>query len=101
MYNCIYYYRSNHSGHNGTLASSAGASMNSDEIDNGEHLLNNNTVDNGITEICDVPDHVANQKRHVSPIILYSLIFYYFYYYFYYYHCHYHLYYNCYCYENP
>ncbi|XP_055384256.1 beta-1-syntrophin [Condylostylus longicornis] len=40
-----------------------------DTIDNnGEHLLNNNTMDNGMTEICDVPDHVANQKRHVRII---------------------------------
>lgn len=30
-------------------------------------------MDNGITEICDVPDDVANQKRHVS--IFFSLSF--------------------------
>lgn len=60
---------SNHSGNNGSggsLPSSAGPSLNSDDLNNGEHLLNNNTVDNGIAEICDVPDHIANQKRNVS-----------------------------------
>lgn len=80
--------RSNHSGHNGTLppsASSAGVSggsgnglsggvgnamptVDGENIENGDHLLNNNSMDNGMTEICDVPDHVANQKRHVSSI---------------------------------
>lgn len=62
-------YSSNHSGNNGSggsLPSSAGPSLNSDDLNNGEHLLNNNTVDNGIAEICDVPDHIANQKRNVS-----------------------------------
>ncbi|XP_053683697.1 beta-1-syntrophin isoform X3 [Sabethes cyaneus] len=29
---------------------------------------NNNSIDNGIAEICDVPDSVANQKRHVRVI---------------------------------
>lgn len=29
-------------------------------------MNNNNSLDNGISEIGDVPDHVANQKRHVS-----------------------------------
>lgn len=67
----LFPYRSNHSGNNGSsgsLPSSAGPSLNSDDINNGDHLLNNNTVDNGITEVCDVPDDVANQKRHVSTI---------------------------------
>lgn len=79
--------RSNHSGGNngssGSLSASAGggggagcgsgnggivsSSLNfSDDINNGDHLLNNNTMDNGIAEVCDVPDDVANQKRHVS-----------------------------------
>ena len=71
IYIYIYISRSNHSGNNGSgnsssLPSSAGPSFNSDDLNGGEHLLNNNTVDNGIAEICDVPDHVANQKRHVS-----------------------------------
>ncbi|KAG4078544.1 hypothetical protein HA402_009256 [Bradysia odoriphaga] len=62
---------SNHSGNNGSsgsLPSSAGPSLNSEDINNGDHLLNNNTVDNGIAEVCDVPDDVANQKRHVRVI---------------------------------
>lgn len=65
----IFYFSSNHSGNNGSsgsLPSSAGPSLNSEDINNGDHLLNNNTVDNGIAEVCDVPDDVANQKRHVS-----------------------------------
>lgn len=65
----LFLYSSNHSGNNGSsgsLPSSAGPSLNSEDINNGDHLLNNNTVDNGIAEVCDVPDDVANQKRHVS-----------------------------------
>lgn len=73
---------SNHSGHNGSIPSSAsmqgmggtgaGNGGDTDCTDNGggsgnggDHLLNNNTMDNGL-DMCDVPDHVANQKRHVS-----------------------------------
>lgn len=75
-------FSSNHSGNNGSsgsLPSSAGPSLNSEDINNGDHLLNNNnTVDNGIAEVCDVPDDVANQKRHVSVVIhnvyFYSII---------------------------
>lgn len=34
-----------------------------------DHNLNNNAaIDNNTNEICDVPDHVANQKRHVRVI---------------------------------
>ncbi|XP_037953472.1 beta-1-syntrophin-like [Teleopsis dalmanni] len=67
---------SNHSGHNGSIPSSGsmqgmGAAANTAEMDacteNGEHMLNNNTMDNGL-DMCDVPDHVANQKRHVRII---------------------------------
>ncbi|KAI8122229.1 Beta-1-syntrophin [Lucilia cuprina] len=70
---------SNHSGHNGTIPSSAsmqgmgqssGGSSNTNDIDvtdNCDHLLNNNTLDSGM-DMCDVPDHVANQKRHVRII---------------------------------
>lgn len=68
--------RSSHSGHNGAIPSSAsmqgmgqsGGGSNvihdSDISDNCEHLLNNN-LESGI-DMCDVPDHVANQKRQVS-----------------------------------
>ncbi|XP_053668461.1 beta-1-syntrophin [Anopheles marshallii] len=35
---------------------------------NNNHSSNNNSIDNGIAEICDVPDSVANQKRHVRVI---------------------------------
>lgn len=42
-----------------------------DVTDNSDHLLNNNTLDSGM-DMCDVPDHVANQKRHVSFILLTS-----------------------------
>uniref|UniRef100_A0A182P6K4 PDZ domain-containing protein n=1 Tax=Anopheles epiroticus TaxID=199890 RepID=A0A182P6K4_9DIPT len=35
---------------------------------NNHHSSNNNSIDNGIAEICDVPDSVANQKRHVRVI---------------------------------
>uniref|UniRef100_A0A182IQC2 Uncharacterized protein n=1 Tax=Anopheles atroparvus TaxID=41427 RepID=A0A182IQC2_ANOAO len=35
---------------------------------NNNHNSNNNSIDNGIAEICDVPDSVANQKRHVRVI---------------------------------
>ncbi|XP_055692615.1 beta-1-syntrophin isoform X2 [Lutzomyia longipalpis] len=63
---------SNHSGNNesgGSLPSSAGPSLNSDDLNSGEHLLNNNNpLENGVAEVCDVPDHVANQKRHVRVI---------------------------------
>lgn len=66
---------SNHSGNNGSsssLPSSGGGggapSLNSDDIINGEHLNNNNNLDNGIGEVCDVPDDVANQKRHVRVV---------------------------------
>ncbi|XP_055856326.1 beta-1-syntrophin [Episyrphus balteatus] len=61
---------SNHSSHNGTLPKSTttGGSSEENNIDNGDHLYNNNTADNGMNEICDVPDHVANQKRHVRII---------------------------------
>lgn len=67
--------RSTHSGNNGSsgsLPSSAGGgpSLNSsDDINNADHLLNNNnmTMDN-VTELCEVPDDVADQKRHVSDI---------------------------------
>uniref|UniRef100_A0A1A9WFI5 PDZ domain-containing protein n=1 Tax=Glossina brevipalpis TaxID=37001 RepID=A0A1A9WFI5_9MUSC len=39
-----------------------------DSVDNSEHFLNNNnSSDNGM-DMCDVPDHVANQKRHVRII---------------------------------
>ncbi|CAD7005143.1 unnamed protein product [Ceratitis capitata] len=78
---------SNHSGHNGSIPSSAsmqgiggvagtgaGSGGDTDCTDNGggsgnggDHLLNNNTMDNGL-DMCDVPDHVANQKRHVRII---------------------------------
>ncbi|XP_018785455.1 PREDICTED: beta-1-syntrophin [Bactrocera latifrons] len=77
---------SNHSGHNGSIPSSAsmqgmggtgtstGNGADTDCTDNGggsanggDHLLNNNTLDNGL-DMCDVPDHVANQKRHVRII---------------------------------
>ncbi|XP_053954391.1 beta-1-syntrophin [Anastrepha ludens] len=77
---------SNHSGHNGSIPSSAsmqgmggvggsgaGSGTDADCTDNGgsgnsgDHLLNNNTMDNGL-DMCDVPDHVANQKRHVRII---------------------------------
>ncbi|XP_030375378.1 beta-1-syntrophin [Scaptodrosophila lebanonensis] len=36
----------------------------------GDHLLNNNnnSSDSGGMDMCDVPDHVANQKRHVRII---------------------------------
>lgn len=37
----------------------------SDATDNSDHLINNNTLDSGM-DMCDVPDHVANQKRHVN-----------------------------------
>lgn len=80
--------RSNHSGHNGSIPSSASmqgmvtgggggstvttattttttTSNDLEATDNGDHMLNNNTLDNGM-DMCDVPDHVANQKRHVS-----------------------------------
>lgn len=62
-------YRSNHSGNNGSGGSlpSAGPST-SEELNCSELLNNNNTIDNGIAEICDVPDHIANQKRHVRVI---------------------------------
>ena len=67
-----------HSGNNGSsgsLPSSGGggvSSINSDDINNGEHLLNNNNTlesGGGVAEVCDVPDEVANQKRHVSSMI--------------------------------
>ncbi|XP_037807810.1 beta-1-syntrophin [Lucilia sericata] len=70
---------SNHSGHNGSIPSSAsmqgmgqsgGGGSNTNDIDvtdNCDHLLNNNTLDSGM-DMCDVPDHVANQKRHVRII---------------------------------
>lgn len=56
--------RSNHSGNNGTIQSST-ISDSENFLDNGDHILNNN-LENGLSEICDVPDQVANQKRHVS-----------------------------------
>lgn len=59
------------SGSGGSIPSSA--TGNSDETNSvDEHSMmmaamnNNNNLDNGMSEICDVPDHVANQKRHVS-----------------------------------
>ena len=59
------------SGSGGSIPSSA--TGNSDETTSvDEHSMmmaamnNNNNLDNGMSEICDVPDHVANQKRHVS-----------------------------------
>lgn len=59
------------SGSGGSIPSSA--TGNSDETSSvDEHSMmmaamnNNNNLDNGMSEICDVPDHVANQKRHVS-----------------------------------
>uniref|UniRef100_A0A1B0DJ46 Uncharacterized protein n=1 Tax=Phlebotomus papatasi TaxID=29031 RepID=A0A1B0DJ46_PHLPP len=71
-YVCCFRFRSNHSGNNesgGSLPSSAGPSLNSDDLNSGEHLLNNNNpLENGVAEVCDVPDHVANQKRHVRVI---------------------------------
>lgn len=69
IFSFFFFYRSNHSGNNGSsgsLPSSAGPSLNSEDISNGDHLLNNNPIDNGIAEICDVPEEVANHKRHVS-----------------------------------
>lgn len=50
------------------MGQSGGGGSTSNEIDvtdNCDHLLNNNTLDSG-SDMCDVPDHVANQKRHVS-----------------------------------
>ncbi|KAM7357538.1 syntrophin-like 1 isoform 2-T4 [Cochliomyia hominivorax] len=70
---------SNHSGHNGSIPSSASmqgigqsgaggtATNDMDVADNSDHLLNNNNMDGG-TDMCDVPDHVANQKRQVRII---------------------------------
>ena len=50
------------------MGQSAGGGTNtndSDATENCDHLLNNNTLDSGM-DMCDVPDHVANQKRHVN-----------------------------------
>lgn len=62
------------SGSGGSIPSSA--TGNSDETNSvDEHSMmmaamnNNNNLDNGMSEICDVPDHVANQKRHVSILL--------------------------------
>jgi hypothetical protein len=60
--------RSNSSGNN--VSTSLTASGDSTTLENcnrnGDNALNNNDLDNGVAEICDVPDSVANQKRHVS-----------------------------------
>lgn len=76
VFNC----RSNHSGNNGSSGSlpSSGiggngvSSLNSDETNNSEYLNNNNnSADNSAgAEICDVPYEVANQKRHVSSLMV-------------------------------
>ena len=42
------------------------AAVNSENSNKSQNELNNNSIDNGIAEICDVPDSVANQKRLVS-----------------------------------
>lgn len=59
------------SGSGGSIPSSAtGNSDETNSVDEHSMMLaamnNNNNLDNGMSEICDVPDHVANQKRHVS-----------------------------------
>lgn len=65
-------------GSGGSIPSSA--TGNSDETNSvDEHSMmmaamnNNNNLDNGMSEICDVPDHVANQKRHVSILLLHRM----------------------------
>ncbi|XP_053679779.1 beta-1-syntrophin [Anopheles nili] len=67
----------NNSGSNGTGTSNGsstngtngnGHSNGSAPGTNNNHSSNNNSIDNGIAEICDVPDSVANQKRHVRVI---------------------------------
>lgn len=54
------------------------SSLNSDDTNNGDHLSSNNSNNNnsntldsncGIAEVCDVPEEVANQKRHVSDCV--------------------------------
>ncbi|XP_062132175.1 beta-1-syntrophin [Drosophila sulfurigaster albostrigata] len=51
----------------GTGGSAAGAGTSNN--DNGELCLNNNNNADGVgLDMCDVPDHVANQKRHVRII---------------------------------
>jgi len=66
-------------GQNGSLPSSAslqGMNIQDTELDgsggndNGDLCLNNNNNagDGGGMDMCDVPDHVANQKRHVRII---------------------------------
>ncbi|ETN61129.1 hypothetical protein AND_007221 [Anopheles darlingi] len=49
---------------NGTNGNHGGSGLGT----NNNHNSNNNSIDNGIAEICDVPDSVANQKRHVRVI---------------------------------
>ncbi|XP_035794756.1 beta-1-syntrophin-like [Anopheles albimanus] len=49
---------------NGTNGNHVGGGLGT----NNNHNSNNNSIDNGIAEICDVPDSVANQKRHVRVI---------------------------------
>lgn len=89
---CRGFCRSNHSGgggasQNGTLPSSAslqgmavqdteldgsvgtGTGTGSSNNDNGDLCLNNNNNADAVgLDMCDVPDHVANQKRHVRII---------------------------------
>lgn len=62
----------NSRGHNGSDASLPSTGVNtlltSSDDGNSEFMnKNNNNLDNGgVTEVCDVPDEIANQKRHVN-----------------------------------
>lgn len=58
-------------GSGGSIPSSAtGNSDETNSVDDHTMMMaamnNNNSLDNGMSEISDVPDHVANQKRQVS-----------------------------------
>ncbi|XP_055528188.1 beta-1-syntrophin isoform X2 [Wyeomyia smithii] len=63
----------NNNGSNGSSNGTGGNNLNNNGTSNGivaggNGGSNNNSIDNGIAEICDVPDSVANQKRHVRVI---------------------------------
>lgn len=69
----LFFYRHGYcSGHNGSDISlpSSGVNPLLSNSDDGNEFLNNNLLDNngGVTEVCDVPDEIANQKRHVSTL---------------------------------
>ncbi|KAL7731370.1 hypothetical protein ACLKA6_010604 [Drosophila palustris] len=53
----------------GTGGTGTGAGTGTGNNDNGDLCLNNNNNADGVgLDMCDVPDHVANQKRHVRII---------------------------------